>query len=162
MPTLIQFLAWPGGPGAQLTFDTPVAKATSAAWLTGFASVAFKLLWSVAVIGNKLSGGPRGSPAGSGVLCACGGLGMAMNAWMIHEKRNSATSPTASEWIIAIAVPISPLFKPAKHVIPPPYKLPVIGIADLVSDLGAGIVKMVRGNEIIDSETAERPAPVLR
>jgi hypothetical protein len=147
-PSIVQLLAWPGGPGAVLKFETPVAKATSVAWLSGFAAPAFKFLWSLGVIAGKVKGGPRGSVVGSSVLCACGGLGWGMNWWMLTEKGPNAS---LSEWIAAGAGPMSPFVKPAHHLLKSPVREWFLGIIDAVSDVGAGIAKVVHGAELINS-----------
>jgi hypothetical protein len=164
-PTLIQLLAWPGGPGAKLAFDTPVAKATSAAWLAGFGGVAFKVLWSIGVVAGKLKGGPRGSFPGSCVLCAGGVLSMGMNAWMLSEKESAGTA-RVSEWVAGAAGPLSAIAKPAKHALDPVDARIFLGVMDLVSDVSAGIAKIVHGKEVIDTDeetmrTARRVLAVL-
>ena len=147
-PTLIQFLAWPGGPFARLAFDTPVNKATSAAWLSGFGNIAFKFLWAIA---HKFKDGPRGSFPGSCALSAGGILSLAMNAWMLFEKESAGTA-RVSEWVAGAAGPLSAIAKPAKHTLDPLDARIFLGVVDIVSDVSAGIAKIVHGKEIIDSE----------
>jgi hypothetical protein len=133
MPTLMQLLAWPGGPGTKPDYDTPGKMALWAAWYLGFLSPALVLGWALA---TKFQQGPRGDPAGSAVLCAFGLSSLGCNI-MSAVMNDAAVFP----WIVAIAAPFSGIAKPLKFA--KPYGQPVLGVIDVASDAAAGISKLV-------------------
>ena len=157
MQVFMQVMAKPAGGAENSDFNTPVEVTPTNAWGFGFASPAFKSIWLLAVMGGWVTGGPRGSVFGSGMLSACGFIGLVLNAVALKEKQ---PKPALAEIIIGACGPLSAMFKPAYYV-PAPTNRIMLGVIDVVSDVGAGIAKVVRGIELNkgDAELAPRQEP---
>jgi hypothetical protein len=133
MPTLMQVLAWPGGPGTVPSFDSRAKIALWTAWFVGFLSPALVFAWGLT---TKFKQGPRGNKGGSVALCVFGVSSLGCNIWSAVEN-----DVPVFAWIAATAAPFSGIAKPLKFV--KPYGPIALAVFDIVSDFAAGAAKFM-------------------